>query len=127
LLEYKGFDGSLVAERIVEAYEWANDDPYRAVTHNKGIMNGIDAVAIATGQDWRAIEAACHCYAVNEHYRSLSKYWIEEEVGFKYLCGSLELPIPVGTHGGVIGSHPMYQYALGLLGNPDTPQLAMVH
>ena len=63
-LAYKGVAGNQVAQRILEAYEWADDDPFRAVTHNKGIMNGMDAVALATGQDWRALEAAAHAWIV---------------------------------------------------------------
>ena len=77
-LAREGFDGAEVAERMMHAYEFAAADPYRAATHNKGIMNGIDAVAIATGNDWRAIEAGAHAYACrNGSYSSLTTWEIE--------------------------------------------------
>ncbi|KAL7753252.1 hypothetical protein RI367_001027 [Sorochytrium milnesiophthora] len=147
-LAYKSFPGHVVAARILEAYEWANDDPYRATTHNKGIMNGIDAVAVATGQDWRAVAAAAHSWAAGSGraddadlaekcgthgaYRSLTHYWVEadERSSSKptsgWFCGELELPICVGTRGGVLNTNPVYQYALGLMGNPNSQQLAMI-
>jgi len=129
-----------VAQQILEALEWAEVDPYRATTHNKGIMNGVDAVAIATGQDWRAIEAAAHAWAstgnkVNSQcssgYRPLTSYWIEEdgkpEAGDPCLmfCGELELPINVGTVGGVLRTNPVCAYNLGIMKNPDARELAM--
>jgi degradative hydroxymethylglutaryl-CoA reductase len=130
---YKNTDGQTLANRIIEAYEWAKDDPYRAITHNKGIMNGMDAVALACGQDWRAIEAACHGYCTlrNGRYTSMSQYWIEQgksEDGEdkEFFCGSLELPVNVGTVGGALGSNPMYRMAMGLMGNPNAAQLAQV-
>ena len=125
-LEYKGFSGTEVAERIVEAYEWAKDDKYRAVTHNKGIMNGIDAVAVATGQDWRAIEAACHAWASTESgYQPLTRYWIDKSTQPALFCGELILPLHVGTKGGVLKTHPTYNYALGIMGFPTSAELAM--
>lgn len=100
-LSYKGLAGRDVAERIVQASEWAMDDPYRAVTNNKGIMNGIDSVALATGQDFRAIEAACHCMAdADGSYRSFSKYWMDEVDGNTFLFGYLQLSIPTASVGG---------------------------
>jgi hydroxymethylglutaryl-CoA reductase len=132
----------VVASRILEAYEWAEIDPFRATTHNKGIMNGIDAVALATGQDWRAIEAACHAWAARDNgnqdtkYRPLTKYWVEEDEQLKLegktdhdclvFCGELELPLMVGTKGGVMNTNPVYSYTLGLMGSPDSKGLAMV-
>ena len=96
--------GTLVAARIVEAYALAAVDPYRAATHNKGIMNGIDAVVIASGNDWRAIEAGAHTYAARDgQYRSLSE-WSLTPAGD--LVGSLELPLAVGTVGGATRVHP---------------------
>src|SRR5256885_15530410 len=117
MLAYKSLSGKEVAARIIEAYEWAEVDPYRAINHNKGIMNGIDAVALATGQDWRAIEAAAHAWAcdgvrtvndnfqLNNSYRALSNYWIEKDEQLDatvksddeclMFCGELELPITV--------------------------------
>ena len=119
-----------MAQRIVESYEWACDDPFRAVTHNKGIMNGIDAVSIATGQDWRAIEASCHAWASLQteaaSYQPLSKYYIEERNGELNLCGYLALPLAVGTKGGVLKSNPQYEFTLGLMKYPDSKELAQV-
>src|SRR3990172_4122193 len=98
-----GLSGREVAERIVEASAFAAADPYRAATHNKGIMNGIDAVAIATGNDWRGIEAGAHAYACRAGaYRSLSAW----EIDGGHLVGTLELPMAVSTVGPVVQSHP---------------------
>ncbi|KAI8910415.1 hydroxymethylglutaryl-CoA reductase [Gorgonomyces haynaldii] len=125
-LAYKGIDGSLLAEQIVEAYEYACDDPFRAVTHNKGIMNGIDALALATGQDWRAIEASSHAWASlrdpERGYQPLTRYWIEDDV----LVGELEIPISVGTQGGAIKTHPAYRFALGLAKIQSSQELAQL-
>ncbi|KAF9541392.1 hypothetical protein EC957_003122 [Mortierella hygrophila] len=185
-MSYKSLPGKDVAVRILEAYEWADLDPYRAATHNKGIMNGIDAVALATGQDWRAIEAGAHAWASgagsysdrsSEHsslnakesgqcgseqqqqngskrkfgqdtpgdygakisrgdaYKPLTRYWIEEDEGrlaqgFKgqdalVFCGELEMPIMVGTKGGVLSTNPVHAFTLGVMRYPDSKQLAM--
>jgi hydroxymethylglutaryl-CoA reductase len=106
--------GALVAQRIVEAYALAAADPYRAATHNKGIMNGIDAVVIATGNDWRAVEAGAHAYAARTgRYTSLST-WTVNAGGD--LVGSLELPLALGTVGGATRVHPAAQAALRILG-----------
>ncbi|TPX62006.1 hydroxymethylglutaryl-CoA reductase (NADPH) [Spizellomyces sp. 'palustris'] len=128
-LGYKGIPGQDLAFRVVEANEWARSDPYRATTHNKGIMNGIDAVALATGQDWRAIEAAGHAWngVRADHYRPFTDYWVEEDDdGRRYLRGELELPMPVATKGGVLKTNPVYSYTLGLLNKPDSKSLAKV-
>ncbi|KAF9214297.1 hypothetical protein BGZ59_003975 [Podila verticillata] len=176
---YKSLPGKDVAVRILEAYEWADLDPYRAATHNKGIMNGIDAVALATGQDWRAIEAGAHAWASGagslserssmsssglspptpsslsgtgskrkfegdedetriyrgDAYKSLTRYWIEEDEermrqGFKgqdalVFCGELEMPIMVGTKGGVLSTNPVHAFSLGVMKYPDSKQLAI--
>ena len=131
-LAYKGVAGSEVARRIVEAYNFALDDEYRAVTNNKGVMNGMDAVAVATGQDWRALEAAAHAWAavrwrfddryVKANYGPLAQYWIEGE----QLVGRCDIPISVGTVGGALSAHPVYSFALSLLGQPTAQQLAGV-
>ena len=93
-----GFAGEDVRDGIIHASEFARVDPYRATTHNKGVMNGIDAVALATGNDWRAVEAGAHAYAARgTHYTSLSK-WTRGENGS--LVGSIELPLRVGIVGG---------------------------
>jgi len=194
---YKSVPGHEVAVRILEAFEWADLDPYRAATHNKGIMNGIDAVALATGQDWRAIEAGAHAWASGagthserstqvktsssisplpsscklaigdttqsngakrkfgdmanvdgncdadkstihrgDAYKPLTRYWIEEDEerlrqGYKgqdalVFCGELEIPIMVGTKGGVLSTNPVHAFALGVMRYPDSKQLAMV-
>ncbi|KAJ3070678.1 hypothetical protein HDU98_006302 [Podochytrium sp. JEL0797] len=140
-LAYKSFTGRQVATRMLEAVEWAQDDPYRAATHNKGIMNGIDAVAVATGQDWRAIEAAAHAWAAgcgqeesSARYRPLTHYWVESDPEAVvsadsdeglFFCGEMEMPISVGTKGGVLKTNPVYNYTLGVMGFPDSKQLAM--
>ena len=132
-LEYKGFSGEQIAKRIVDAWEIASLDPYRCSTHNKGIMNGIDAVAIALGQDWRAIEAACHAYAtlnpktlLSDRYKSLTYYKIVEIKGEKYLYGNLTLPLAVGTVGGAINSNENYRNMMKFLGNVNSQQLAQI-
>ena len=104
-LAWKGATGEQVARKILEAHRFAQLDQYRATTHNKGIMNGVDAVAVALGQDWRAIESAAHSYAsMKGRYSPLSDYKIEDGI----LKGSLELPIAVGTKGGAISTNPSY-------------------
>jgi hydroxymethylglutaryl-CoA reductase len=123
-LETADYPGTLVAQRIVEAYALAAVDPYRAATHNKGIMNGIDAVVLATGNDWRAIEAGAHAYAARSgSYRSLSA-WEVDAAG--NLHGSLELPLAVGTVGGATRVHPTAQTALRILGVKSAQQLAEI-
>lgn len=107
--------GREVAMGIVEAYRFAARDPYRACTHNKGIMNGIDAVAVATGNDWRALEAGAHAYAAREgRYTSLSRFWNDE--GAQALFGEIELPMAVGVVGGSTRAHPTIQVTRKLLG-----------
>jgi hydroxymethylglutaryl-CoA reductase len=116
--------GDNMVERILYAYALAYSDPYRAVTHNKGVMNGIDSVALATGQDFRAIEAAAHAYAARDgNYRSMT-LWSKTNRGD--LIGELELPIAVGTVGGVISVHPMVKLGIKILGVRTAKELAMV-
>jgi len=103
VLAGKGFSGEQVRDGIILANDLALVDPYRATTHNKGIMNGVDAVALATGNDWRAIEAAAHAYAArNGRYSALTK-WYRDEHG--NLAGELEIPMKVGTVGGPLQSN----------------------
>lgn len=110
-----------VARDIVSAYEFAHIDKLRAVTHNKGIMNGITAVAMATGQDTRAIEAAAHMYAAESGvYGPLSKWYMQDD----RLCGELHLPIRVGTVGGLTTHHDTAATCLKILGNPTSQELA---
>ena len=126
-LETPESPGSLVAEHIVEAYALAAVDPYRAATHNKGIMNGIDAVVIATGNDWRAIEAGAHAYAARSgQYRSLSKWSLGSHAGDVALVGSLEMPLAVGTVGGATRVHPAARLALQIVGAHSARELAEV-
>jgi hydroxymethylglutaryl-CoA reductase len=123
-LAFEGFAGETVVERIVEAYALAAVDPYRAATHNKGIMNGIDAVVIATGNDWRAVEAGAHAYAARSGvYTSLSA-WSRTREGD--LVGTLELPLALGIVGGATRAHPGAQVALKVLGVKTASELAQV-
>ena len=118
------FAGSQVAQGIVEAWAFAAADPYRAATHNKGIMNGVDAVVIATGNDWRAIEAGAHAYAARSgHYTSLST-WARDGAG--HLVGTLEMPLAVGIVGGATRVHPTAQVALKILGVQTARELAEI-
>jgi hydroxymethylglutaryl-CoA reductase len=112
-------EGRLTALRIVDAYRFAARDPYRACTHNKGIMNGVDAVAIATGNDWRALEAGAHAYAArNGRYTSLTRYWTDDNSGC--LHGEIEMPMAVGTVGGATRVHPTIGVCRKLLGTFST-------
>ena len=112
LLETNEFSGNEVRDGIVNACDFANADPYRAVTHNKGIMNGIDAIAIATGNDWRAIEAAAHAYASSTgRYKSLSNWDISENGNLK---GELLMPIKVGIVGGSLLANPASRMGLNI-------------
>lgn len=124
LLATGEFSGEAVRDGVILAYEFADSDIYRAVTHNKGVMNGIDAVVMATGNDWRAIEAAAHAHAAKDgRYRSMTT-WSKDEAG--HLVGELELPMPIGTVGGSIGLHPMAQIAHKFLRVKSAAELAQV-
>jgi hydroxymethylglutaryl-CoA reductase len=123
-LAHAKFGGKEVAHRIVEAAAFAAADPYRATTHNKGIMNGIDAVVIATGNDWRAVEAGAHAYAARDgHYTALSTWQLD---GAGNLVGTLELPMAVGIVGGATRVHPTAKAALKLLGAKTARELAEI-
>ncbi len=136
-LAREGRSGEEVARAIFEAWAFASVDPYRAATHNKGIMNGIDAVAIATGNDWRAIEAGAHAYAARSgQYTSLTQWSLttapvmnESETRLEpklHLRGTLSLPMAVGTVGGATTAHPTARTALKILGQPDARGLAEI-
>lgn len=123
-LAFDNFSGEEVRDGIIAAYAFAAVDPYRATTHNKGIMNGVDAVVIATGNDWRAIEAGAHAYAArNGKYTSLST-WSKDENG--NLVGELEMPMAVGIVGGATKVHPAAQMAIQLMEVKSANELAEI-
>jgi hydroxymethylglutaryl-CoA reductase len=118
------FTGEEVRDGIIAAYAFAAADPYRAATHNKGIMNGVDSVVIATGNDWRAIEAGAHAYAARSgKYTSLST-WNKDADG--NLVGTLEMPMAVGIVGGATKVHPAAQAAVKLMGVKTANELAEI-
>ena len=117
--------GREIAEKITLASQFAQADPYRAATHNKGIFNGIDAILIATGNDWRAIEAGAHAFASRDgHYQGLSRWTLDFER--EELVGEMTLPMPVATKGGSIGLNPRVALSHELLGNPSAKELAQL-
>jgi len=123
-LAFGDFSGERVAQGIVEAWAFAAADPYRAATHNKGIMNGVDAVVIGTGNDWRAVEAGAHAYAARSgRYTSLST-WARDAEG--NLAGTLEMPLAVGIVGGATRVHPTARVALKILGVQTAQELAEI-
>jgi hydroxymethylglutaryl-CoA reductase len=123
-LPFDDFSGPEVRDGILDAWAFAAADPYRAATHNKGIMNGIDPVVIATGNDWRAIEAGAHAYAArNGRYTSLTTWETDSEGN---LVGTLEMPMAVGTVGGATRVHPAAQACLRLMGVKSARELAEV-
>jgi hydroxymethylglutaryl-CoA reductase len=123
-LGFGDYNPQEVRDGIIAAWAFAAADPYRAATHNKGIMNGVDAVVIVTGNDWRAIEAGAHAYAArNGRYTSLST-WAKNEAGD--LVGSLEMPMAVGIVGGATKVHPTARAALKLMDIDSARQLAEI-
>ncbi len=123
-LAFENYPGEAVRDGIIAAWAFAEVDPYRAATHNKGIMNGVDAVVIATGNDWRAIEAGAHAYAArNGRYTSLSIWGCDPDGN---LTGSLEMPLAVGIVGGTTKVHPAAKVALSLLGVKTAGDLAEI-
>ncbi len=123
-LDTDTLNGTDVAQGIVEACALAVIDPYRAATHNKGIMNGIDPVVIATGNDWRAVEAGAHAYAARSgRYTALTRW---ERTASGGLSGSIELPMALGLVGGATRTHPAAQAALRLLKVETATELAQV-
>jgi hydroxymethylglutaryl-CoA reductase len=127
-LRREGLSGNSVAQAIFEAWAFAVTDPYRAATHNKGIMNGIDAVAVATGNDWRAIEAGAHAYAARKgQYTSLTEWTlIPNTTAPTHLRGILEMPLSVGVVGGATKSHPTARVSMKILGQPGARTLAEI-
>ncbi|MCS6770050.1 MAG: hydroxymethylglutaryl-CoA reductase, degradative [Candidatus Caldarchaeum sp.] len=124
LVPAKSVGGEEVARGIVEAYHFAKADPYRAATHNKGIMNGIDAVAIATGNDWRALEAGAHAYASRTGRYEPLTVW--EQMPNGDLHGSIEVPLAVGIVGGATRTNPVAKLSLKILGVKTARELAEV-
>jgi hydroxymethylglutaryl-CoA reductase len=123
-LAFGDYRAEHVRDGILAAWAFAAADPYRAATHNKGIMNGVDAVVIATGNDWRAIEAGAHAYAARSgRYTSLST-WGQDRSG--NLVGTLEMPMAVGTVGGATRVHPSARAALKLMSIESAGQLAEI-
>lgn len=117
--------GREIAEKIALANQFAQTDPYRAATHNKGIFNGVDAILIATGNDWRAIEAGAHAFASRDgRYQGLSQWTLDLER--EELVGEMTLPMPVATKGGSIGLNPRVALSHELLGNPSAKELAQI-
>ncbi|WP_371802834.1 hydroxymethylglutaryl-CoA reductase, degradative [Candidatus Lokiarchaeum ossiferum] len=119
--------GPEIVSNIMNAYAFAQADPFRATTHNKGIMNGISALALATGNDTRALEAGAHAFASYNSktgsYSSLSKYWVDNQ---GRLCGELELPMPIATIGNIIQNHPMTRIAFKILQVSKAEELAQI-
>jgi hydroxymethylglutaryl-CoA reductase len=123
-LAFENYSGEKVCDGIIEAWAFAMADPYRAATHNKGIMNGVDAVVVATGNDWRAVEAGAHAYAARDgRYTSLS-VWKKDAQG--NLTGALEMPLAVGIVGGATKTHPTARVALKIMGITTANQLAEI-
>ncbi|MCZ7572275.1 MAG: hydroxymethylglutaryl-CoA reductase, degradative [Ardenticatenaceae bacterium] len=123
-LATESFSGDAVVQGIFEAWAFAAADPYRAATHNKGILNGIDALAVATGNDWRGIEAGAHAYAARDgRYTALTTFSRTAEGD---LHGSIELPLAVGIVGGTTRAHPTAQIALKILGISAATELAEI-
>ena len=119
----EGMSKHAFAEKFVRAVTIAKEEPYRAVTHNKGIMNGVDAVVIATGNDFRAVEAGVHAFAARSgQYRSLSNAFIDGDD----FCFELSLPLAIGTVGGLTKLHPLVKWSMQLLGNPSAKELMQI-
>ena len=122
-LTEKNIDGETFAKKFVQAVTIAEEEPYRAVTHNKGIMNGIDAVILATGNDFRAVEAGVHAYAARDgQYRSLTHASIKDGI-FTFW---MEIPLALGTVGGLTKLHPLVKWSMELLGNPSAKELMQI-
>ncbi|RJG02886.1 hydroxymethylglutaryl-CoA reductase, degradative [Noviherbaspirillum sedimenti] len=124
ILKTDKYSGEDVINGIVDAYTFAAVDPYRAATHNKGIMNGIDPIIVATGNDWRAVEAGAHAYACRDgRYTSLSTWEISKEGD---LVGTIEMPMPVGLVGGATKTHPLARLSLQIMQLKSAQELAEI-
>ncbi len=119
-----GMTGQEIVDAIIESYELAENDIYRCATHNKGIMNGVDAIAVACGQDWRAIEAGAHAFAAKTgQYKSLTKYSKDKQGN---LVGEIEIPVAVGIVGGAIKAQPLAQLCVKLTGVKTAQELGEI-
>jgi hydroxymethylglutaryl-CoA reductase len=116
--------GADVIDGILQAYHFAAADPFRATTHNKGIMNAISPIGVACGQDWRAIESGAHSYASHERTYGSLTHWEKDDEG--NLVGSIELPMPVGLVGGAVRVHPVAKANVAIMGARNTDDLAKV-
>jgi len=123
VFDKEAIGGEEVVEGIMEAYAFAKADPYRCATHNKGIMNGISAVVIATGNDFRAVEAGAHSYAALGGYKPLTTYEVNKDGD---LVGTIELPVAVGVVGGATSVNPMAKVCLKILGVKSADELSRV-
>lgn len=123
VFDKKTIGGEDTVQGVLEAYKFASIDPFRATTHNKGIMNGIDAVLLATANDWRAIEAGAHSYAAMERYTSLTRWETNDEGD---LVGFIELPLAVGIVGGATATHPKAKLMRKVLGISSAGEFANV-
>jgi hydroxymethylglutaryl-CoA reductase len=121
--EDSALDGETVRDRIVDAWAFAAGDPYRAATHNKGVMNAVDALAVATLNDWRAIEAGAHAYAARDGYGPLTAFEVDDD---GYLSCTIELPMQLGSVGGAAGIHPTAQAAMEVLDVESSEEFAGV-
>jgi len=123
-LAFENYKGEEVRDRIIEAWAFAAADPYRAATHNKGIMNGVDAVVIASGNDWRAVEAGAHAYAARSgRYTSLSTWSVDKSGNLR---GELEMPMAVGVVGGATRVHPTARTVLKIMNVRKASDLAEI-
>ncbi|MFT3821610.1 MAG: hydroxymethylglutaryl-CoA reductase, degradative [Rubrivivax sp.] len=116
--------GAQIVEGVLDAYTFAAVDPYRAATHNKGIMNGIDPVVVATGNDWRAVEAGAHAWACRSGRYSSLTHWEKDRMGA--LVGTIEMPMPLGLVGGATRTHPLARLSLKILAVRSAQELAEI-
>ncbi|AMG46925.1 hydroxymethylglutaryl-CoA reductase, degradative [Achromobacter xylosoxidans] len=123
-LDTKDRSGAEIIEGVLDAYVFAATDPYRAATHNKGIMNGIDPVIVATGNDWRAVEAGAHAYACRDGRYTPLTHWEKDASGA--LVGTLEMPMPVGLVGGATKTHPLARLALKIMAVRSAQELGEI-
>ena len=124
VLANQEYSGQEIIERVLDAYVFAAVDPYRAATHNKGIMNGVDPVIVATGNDWRAIEAGAHAFACRSGRYLPLTCWEKDNSGA--LVGTIEMPMPVGLVGGATKTHPLARLALKILGVSSAQELGEI-